>query len=155
MDAPIPPWRGLFNGSDAHDTSHSMAVQDGFDRLGHGHRRHGFSRSTTGLHRGTSSAERCLQQRRAADVELLSANRALLQRQTAELRKAERGGRAAELPSALKRSHQAWLGFRQAQCSLEHLIDGTTQQYRAALVEACKLGLTQDHIQDIRRQTEL
>lgn len=104
---------------------------------------------------GTPSPERCLQQRRAAEVELLSLNRALLKKKTAELKKLDGGGRAAELPLALKRSHQAWVNFRHAQCTLEHLIDGTTLQYRAAVVEACKLGLTHDRIKDIRRQTEL
>lgn len=104
---------------------------------------------------GTPNPDQCLEQRRAADGELLGLNRALLQKKTAELGKQEGGGRVGELPSALRRSHQAWVTYRNAQCALEHLVDGTSVRYRAALVEACKLAWTQDRIKDIRRQTDL
>lgn len=96
---------------------------------------------------GRPDASQCLQQLKSAEVELLSQNR-LLRKKLA----------AKPLPgaqSSLRRSHQAWLAYRDAQCALEHLLDGTSDSYRPAMVASCRLGMTQDRIKDVQRQLDL
>lgn len=96
---------------------------------------------------GRPDAGNCLKQLKAADAELQALNQRL-KKKTAEIP-------VAGVSSALRRSHLAWRAYRDAQCGLEHLLDGTTDQYRPAMVAACRLGMTQERIRDVRRQTEL
>jgi uncharacterized protein YecT (DUF1311 family) len=96
---------------------------------------------------GRPDASSCLKQLKAADAELQTLNQLLKKKAAAKP--------VAGVSSALRRSHLAWLAYRDAQCGLEHLLDGTTDQYRQAMVASCRLGMTRERIQDVRRQTEL
>lgn len=96
---------------------------------------------------GRPDPGQCVLQRKKADAELLELNKALLQKKAAS-------GHSG-LAAALGRSHRAWLAYRDAQCGLEHLVDGTSDAYRPAMVEACRLDMTRQRVQDIRRQTGL
>jgi uncharacterized protein YecT (DUF1311 family) len=87
------------------------------------------------------------EQLKSVEAELLSQNRLLRKKLVAK-----------PVPgalSALRRSHQAWTAYRQAQCGLEHLLDGTSDAYRPAMVASCRLGMTRDRIKDVQRQLDL
>lgn len=96
---------------------------------------------------GRPDASPCLQQLKAADAELLALNK--------RLRKKAIEKPVTGVTSALRRSHQAWQAYRDAQCGLESLLDGTTHPYRPAMEAACRLGMTQDRIKDVQRQMDL
>lgn len=96
---------------------------------------------------GRPDASHCLKQLKAADAELQVLNKLLKEKAMAKP--------LVGVSSALRRSHRAWLAYRDAQCGLEHLLDGTSDPYRLAMVASCRLGMTQERIKDVRRQTEL
>ena len=96
---------------------------------------------------GRPDASKCLEQLRSAEVELLSQNRLL--------RKKLASKPVPGAQSSLRRSHQTWVAYREAQCGLEHLLDGTGDAYRPAMVASCRLGMTRDRIKDVQRQLDL